>query len=83
MVVTRYFGGIELGAGGLVRAMLGWLRRAPKQAFLPRVRCGPFEFSNVIYQLSEGLRPTVKMGCVYKSCSRKKSCLLCKANCAT
>ena len=62
VVVTRYFGGVKLGAGGLVRAYAGvaaeCLRRAPKQALLPRVRCAlqaPFEFSNVIYQLSEGL----------------------------
>lgn len=62
VVVTRYFGGIKLGAGGLVRAYAGvaaeCLRQAPKQAIVPRVRCllrAPFEFSHLIYQLSEGL----------------------------
>lgn len=41
-VVTRYFGGIKLGAGGLVRAYSGTLadalRQAPLVRFIPHIR---------------------------------------------
>ena len=41
VVVTRFFGGIKLGAGGLVRAYMGvsaeCLRRAPKKEIFPAV----------------------------------------------
>ncbi|NII10533.1 YigZ family protein [Oleiagrimonas sp. C23AA] len=44
VVVTRWFGGIKLGAGGLIRAYGGTaaecLRRADKQIVVPRVRLG-------------------------------------------
>lgn len=62
VVVTRYFGGIKLGAGGLVRAYGSaaseCLRQAPKRVIVPRVRCAleaPFEFSNTLFHLLEGL----------------------------
>ncbi|MBO1437058.1 YigZ family protein [Meiothermus sp. CFH 77666] len=62
VVVTRYFGGIKLGAGGLVRAYGSaaseCLRQAPKRVMVPRVRCAlqaPFEFSNTLFHLLEGL----------------------------
>lgn len=44
VVVTRWFGGIKLGAGGLIRAYGGsaaeCLRRAERQRVVPRVRIG-------------------------------------------
>lgn len=62
VVVTRYFGGIKLGVGGLVRAYGGvaaeCLRQAPRRAIVPRVRCAlqiPFEFVSALYRLLEGL----------------------------
>ncbi len=62
VVVTRYFGGIKLGTGGLVRAYGSaaseCLRQAPKRVIVPRVRCvlqAPFEFSNTLFHLLEGL----------------------------
>ncbi len=62
VVVTRYFGGIKLGAGGLARAYGGaaaeCLRLAAKRLVLPRVRCAlqaPFECSNTLFHLLGGL----------------------------
>lgn len=62
IVVVRTFGGIKLGAGGLVRAYGGvaseCLRQAPKRVVVTRVRCAlqaPFEFSNTLFHLLEGL----------------------------
>jgi uncharacterized YigZ family protein len=45
-VVTRYFGGIKLGAGGLVRAYAGSVSRAVEEAGLAqKVRMGLYVFS--------------------------------------
>lgn len=67
VVVTRYYGGVKLGAGGLVRAYGGvaseCLRQAPKRAIVPRVRCelqAPFEFSNTLFHLLEGLEREIE-----------------------
>jgi uncharacterized YigZ family protein len=63
VVVARYFGGVKLGAGGLVRAYSGaaaeCLRRAPKRKVVPTVRLrleAPFELSNAVFYLLEGVQ---------------------------
>ena len=55
IVVSRWFGGIKLGAGGLVRAYAGTaaecLREAPKEELIERVRLGflcPFSLLGII-----------------------------------
>lgn len=55
IVVSRWFGGIKLGAGGLVRAYAGTaaecLREAPKEELIERVRLGfhcPFSLLGLI-----------------------------------
>ncbi|RIH79173.1 IMPACT family member YigZ [Calidithermus terrae] len=60
VVVTRHFGGVKLGTGGLVRAYGGvaaeCLRQAPRREVRPRVRVAlevPFELSGVVYGLLE------------------------------
>ncbi len=62
VVVTRFFGGVKLGAGGLVRAYGGvaaeCLRQASKRTLVPRVRCvlqAPFAYSSRLFPLLEGL----------------------------
>lgn len=60
VVVTRYFGGVKLGAGGLVRAYGGvvaeCLRQAPKREVVPLARLrleAPFEMAGQVYMLLE------------------------------
>ncbi len=60
VVVTRFFGGIKLGAGGLVRAYGGTaascLREAPRIEVVPRVRVrvhAPYEVTGALYGLLE------------------------------
>jgi uncharacterized YigZ family protein len=60
VAVVRYYGGVNLGAGGLVRAYGGAvaevLRIAPKLEVFPRVRLSVlvgFEQMNALYQLLE------------------------------
>ncbi len=55
IVVSRWFGGIKLGAGGLVRAYAGTaaecLREAPKEELIERVRLGfhcPFSLLGIV-----------------------------------
>lgn len=94
VVVTRYFGGIKLGVGGLVRAYGGvaaeCLRQAPRRAIAPRVRCelqAPFEFGNALYRLLEGLERESETyhaaGCAGCSAWRKRGCPSFKNGCAT
>ncbi len=61
VVVTRYYGGIQLGAGGLVRAYGGvaaeCLRQAPKREVVPMLRVSlemPFELVNTVFHLMQG-----------------------------
>lgn len=63
VVVTRYFGGVKLGAGGLIRAYSGaaaeCLRQAPKREVLPMARLrlqAPFELSNTVFHLLTGVQ---------------------------
>jgi len=62
VVVTRYFGGIKLGSGGLTRAYGGVaaeaLRAAPQVEVRPLTEVAiiaPFELTGVLYQLTERL----------------------------
>lgn len=66
-VVTRYFGGIKLGAGGLARAYSGTaaqcLRLAPKVEVRPRVTLRievPFALTGAVYPVVES-RGAVKL----------------------
>lgn len=59
MVVSRWFGGIKLGAGGLIRAYGGTaaecLRRAPQHRVEPRTRLqvrGGFDLLGTLYALA-------------------------------
>ncbi len=65
VVVTRYFGGIKLGAGGLVRAYGGvaatCLRQAPKREVQPQVTVWvnvPFEAMGAVYPVLERFTAT-------------------------
>lgn len=62
VVVVRYYGGIQLGAGGLVRAYSGvaaeCLRQAPKREIIPTARLRlevPFELSNTVFHLMQSI----------------------------
>lgn len=62
VVVTRYYGGIQLGAGGLVRAYGGvaaeCLRQVPKREIVPTVLLlleVPFELVNTVFHLMQGI----------------------------
>jgi uncharacterized YigZ family protein len=66
VVVARWFGGIKLGAGGLVRAYGGTaaecLRLAPQRVVEPRLRLhveGGFEQMGVVYAMVERFQAQV------------------------
>ena len=66
VLVTRYFGGIKLGTGGLVRAYGGaareCLRRAPKRPVIERVEVRvlvPFDALGLVYQAAETVKAQV------------------------
>ena len=59
-IVTRYFGGVKLGKGGLIRAYSGVVQEAlpllHKQAYIPRAHLSitcDFELSSLVYRLIE------------------------------
>lgn len=65
-VVSRYFGGIKLGTGGLVRAYSGAVQQAlnevPREPFIERVECSihlPFAFESAVRRLLEELQQEV------------------------
>jgi len=71
VLVTRHFGGIKLGAGGLVRAYGGsaaeCLRRSRKLEIKPRAVLTiqvPFRFENLLYPILEELE-SKRIGEVY------------------
>ncbi|AEB11876.1 IMPACT family protein [Marinithermus hydrothermalis] len=70
VVVTRYFGGIKLGAGGLVRAYGGvaatCLRQAPKREVRPQV---PVQLS-VPFEAMGGVYPVLERFAVTKEAER-------------
>lgn len=56
VVVTRYFGGIKLGAGGLVRAYAGTAAEALAQADIREYRVCRTLFASVGYELFDALK---------------------------
>jgi putative IMPACT (imprinted ancient) family translation regulator len=65
VVVTRWFGGIKLGAGGLVRAYGGCaaecLRQAPRVEVIPRIALHgeiPFDAVGSLYPVLEAFAVT-------------------------
>lgn len=94
VVVTRYFGGIKLGVGGLVRAYGGWLRNAcgkpPGEQLRPgcvansRPRSSLATLYIACWKASSAkAKPTTQPGCAGCSAWRKRGCPSFKNGCAT
>lgn len=94
VVVTRYFGGIKLGVGGLVRAYGGWPRNVcgrplsepscPGCVVNSRPRTSLAVLCIACWKASSvKAKPTTPPGCAGCSAWRKRGCPSFKSGCAT